>query len=135
MLEVTAGVVERTAGCPAPQCRRPSLSFSRARGHLVPLLLNYRPSLLLRPHTPQGGSYVQGDCGAVENIASAHHYSRNVTYAAAVALNAGTDVDCGNGLPAQLELAIKMGLTTESQLDASLTRTYTLQVGMGGGGC
>ena len=75
-----------------------------------------------------GGSYVQGDCGAIENIASAHHYAANTTFAAAVALNAGADVDCGNGLPGQLGQAIAMGLTTEMELDASLTRTYTMQM-------
>ena len=75
-----------------------------------------------------GGSYVQGDCGAIENIASQHHYAANTTFAAAVALNAGADVDCGNGFPGQLGNAVAMGLTTEQELDASLTRTYTLQM-------
>ena len=75
-----------------------------------------------------GGSYVQGDCGAIENIASAHHYAVNTTFAAALALDAGADVDCGNGFPGQLGLALELGLTTEQELDASLTRTYTLQM-------
>ena len=74
----------------------------------------------------KGGSYVQSDCGAIENIAKTFHYASNATFAAAVALNAGTDVDCGSAFPQQLALAIEMGLTTESTLDASLTRTYTL---------
>ena len=76
------------------------------------------------PHTP---FHYPSDCGAIENIASQFHYAANKTYAAAVALNAGTDVDCGDGFPSQLALAIEMGLTTEDTLDASLTRTYTLQ--------
>ena len=75
----------------------------------------------------QGGSYVQGDCGAMENLYRTYHYAANLTYAAAVALNAGGDVDCGNALPGYLAQAIALGLTTESALDASLTRTYTLQ--------
>ena len=57
-----------------------------------------------------GGSYVQGDCGAIENIASAHHYAVNTTFAAALALDAGADVDCGNGFPGQLGLALELGL-------------------------
>ena len=74
-----------------------------------------------------GGSYVQSDCGAIDLMVQ-YGYAANMTYAAAYALNAGTDVDCwGNSLPGQLALAIQMGLTTEAQLDASLTRTYTLQ--------
>ena len=81
-----------------------------------------RAALHLLPHSPQG------DCGAIENIAGAHHYAVNNTYGAAIALNAGTDVDCGNGFTPNLAHAIKMGLTTESELDASLVRTYTLQM-------
>jgi xylan 1,4-beta-xylosidase len=75
----------------------------------------------------EGGSYVQGDCGAIENIASQHHYAANKTFAAAVALNAGTDVDCGSAFPGELGTAIELGLVNEQDLDASLTRTYTLQ--------
>jgi hypothetical protein len=75
-----------------------------------------------------GGSYVQGDCGAIENIASAHHYASNTTFAAAMALDAGADVDCGRGFPGQLGLALELGLTTEQELDASLARTYTMQM-------
>ena len=74
-----------------------------------------------------GGSYVQGDCGAITNIASQHHYAANETFAAAVALNAGADIDCGGTFPGQIGLAIDIGATTEQTLDASLTRTYTLQ--------
>jgi beta-glucosidase-like glycosyl hydrolase len=74
----------------------------------------------------RGGSYVQSDCGAVENIARTYHYAANATFAAAIALNAGTDVDCGDAFPDELARAIAMGLTTESTLDASLTRTLTL---------
>ena len=73
------------------------------------------------------GSYVQSDCGAIENAYKPNGYAKNLTYAAAFALNAGTDVDCGTSFPEQLNLAISLGLTTEATLDASLMRTYTLQ--------
>lgn len=76
----------------------------------------------------EGGSYVQGDCGAIENIASQHHYAANKTFAAAVALNAGTDIDCGSAFPGELGTAVKLGLVSEQDLDASLARTYTLQM-------
>jgi len=74
-----------------------------------------------------GGAYVQGDCGAMENLYKTYHYAANMTYAAAIALNAGGDVDCGSALPGNLVEAVQLGLTTEATLDASLTRTYTLQ--------
>lgn len=75
-----------------------------------------------------GGSYVQGDCGAIENIYSRHHYVGSMPAAAATALNAGADVDCGSGFPNNLMPALLLNLTTEAVLDESLTRTYTLQM-------
>jgi len=74
---------------------------------------------------------VQGDCGAIELIWANHHYAANRTYAAAVALDAGADVDCGIAFAGELGLALQMGLTTVSQLDASLTRTYITQMLVG----
>ena len=75
-----------------------------------------------------GGSYVQSDCGAIEAIYSSHHYVKTEVEAVAVALNAGVDVDCGDGYTTMLGAAITEGYTTESVLDASLTRTYILQM-------
>lgn len=75
----------------------------------------------------QGGAYVQGDCGAMENLYRTYRYAQNMTHAAAIALNAGGDKDCGSALPGNLLEAIELGYTTEATLDASLTRTYTLQ--------
>lgn len=53
----------------------------------------------------QGGSYVQGDCGAVDNIYSQHHYVSSYPEAAALALNAGTDIDCGSTFPTYLNVS------------------------------
>jgi beta-glucosidase-like glycosyl hydrolase len=77
------------------------------------------------------GSYIQGDCGAVDFIYSAHHYADNDTQAAAIALNAGTDIDCGDTFTGSLADAIAAGMTTEATLDASLTRTFTLHFAAG----
>jgi len=73
------------------------------------------------------GSYVQGDCGAIEFIADQHGYAANFSQAAAMALNAGTDIDCGSIYPQYLPDAIASGMTTEAALDASLRRTFYLQ--------
>ena len=57
-----------------------------------------------------------------------HSYVENLTLAAAVALNSGVDMECFGGFDGSLEDAIKMNFTNTSVLDASLRRTYTLQV-------
>jgi beta-D-xylosidase 4 len=75
----------------------------------------------------RNGSYIQADCGAIEYISSAHHVAPNTTDAAAMALNSGTDIDCGSTYQSELISAITNGLTNVTMLDASLRRTFTLQ--------
>jgi beta-D-xylosidase 4 len=77
------------------------------------------------------GSYIQADCGAIEFIYDQHHYVDSYEEAVAVALNAGTDIDCGTTYPTYLGAAIAAGLTNESVLDASLKRTMYLHFMVG----
>jgi len=69
--------------------------------------------------------------GAIDFIYSQHHYVNSYPEAVALALNAGTDIDCGTTYPQYLGDAIAAGLTNESMLDASLRRTLTLQFDFG----
>ena len=46
------------------------------------------------------GGYVVGDCGAVEDIFAGHHAAPSREAAAAAALRAGTDLDCGSAYAA-----------------------------------
>ncbi len=46
------------------------------------------------------GGYVVGDCGAVDDIFAAHHAAPSPEAAAAMALRAGTDLDCGRAYAA-----------------------------------
>ena len=39
--------------------------------------------------------YVVSDCGAVADVYTGHHYSVDMPHAAAAALKAGTDLECG----------------------------------------
>lgn len=70
------------------------------------------------------------DCDAVGNIYGSHHYTFSIAAAAAVSLNAGTDLDCGSTY-SSLTSALLYNLTTEATLDRSLNRLYSslLQVG------
>ena len=64
-------------------------------------------------------------------MASATHWTKNDTYSAAYALNAGMDLNSNIILPTQLRLAIELGLTNETILDASLARTLTWRFRVG----
>ena len=68
-------------------------------------------------------NYVVSDCDAVQNIYDSHHFTDSVEAAAAVALNAGTDLDC-YGAYRNLGVAVTANMTTESAMDRSLTRLY-----------
>jgi beta-glucosidase-like glycosyl hydrolase len=69
--------------------------------------------------------YVESDCSAVKSIYDKFHYASSYAAAAAAALNAGTDMNCGGTYPAHLGEAIAQGLTTEATLDVSLGRHFT----------
>ena len=71
-------------------------------------------------------NYVVGDCGAVSYIANEHNFTDTMEGAAAVALNAGTDLDCGFGQGfTSLNTSLAKGFTTIAKVDQALTRLYT----------
>ncbi|KAF9771392.1 hypothetical protein IL306_010974, partial [Fusarium sp. DS 682] len=72
--------------------------------------------------------YVTGDCDAVNNIWDSHKFVGSAAEAAAVAINAGTDSDCGyNGFAynPNLVTAVDKKWTTEATMDQALSRLYT----------
>lgn len=68
--------------------------------------------------------WVTSDCDAVDNIIHGHNFTATVPEAAAVALKAGTDVDCGNTYAAQLPAALNQSLIAVTDLQRALTRQY-----------
>lgn len=80
------------------------------------------------------------DCDAVNNVFNAsswndpkygHNYTSTPEEAVAVALNAGTDLDCGSFYPTFLGTAYEQGLYNISTLDRSLIRRYASLVNLG----
>jgi len=74
--------------------------------------------------------YVVSDCDAVGDIAAFHHYKPDDVQAAAAALRAGTDLDCGHTY-ASLAAAVRKGELAESTLDTSLVRLFTARYRLG----
>ncbi len=74
--------------------------------------------------------YVVGDCGAVDDIFASHHAAPSPEAAAAMALRAGTDLDCGRAYAA-LGLALARRLVTEAELDRTLVRLFTARFRLG----
>jgi beta-D-xylosidase 4 len=69
-------------------------------------------------------NYVTGDCGAVGDIFDYHNFTESYADAAAVALNAGTDTDCGNTY-IHLNESLAANSTTIARVDQALTRLYS----------
>ncbi len=94
----------------------------------VPLLTDY-----LRRSWGFNG-YVVSDCGAVNDVATGHHYAPDAVHAGAVSLQAGTDIECGWGAGqpfARLAEAVKQGLVTEAQIDTALKRLFSARFRLG----
>jgi beta-glucosidase len=74
--------------------------------------------------------YVVSDCDAVGDISAYHHYAADKAHAAAAALKAGVDLDCGNTYGA-LQQSLDQHLVTEATLNLSLHRLFLARVRLG----
>ncbi|HXJ23650.1 MAG TPA: glycoside hydrolase family 3 C-terminal domain-containing protein [Polyangia bacterium] len=74
--------------------------------------------------------YVVGDCGAIGDIFGGHHTAATREQAAADALRAGTDLDCGHDYRALRE-ALARGLVAEADLDRALVRLFSARIRLG----
>ncbi|MEW9572717.1 glycoside hydrolase family 3 C-terminal domain-containing protein [Rhodanobacter sp. Si-c] len=74
--------------------------------------------------------YVVSDCDAVGDIAAFHHYKPDDEQAAAAALRAGTDLDCGHTY-ASVAKAVRQGDLAGSVLDASLVCLFAARYRLG----
>jgi beta-glucosidase len=78
--------------------------------------------------------YVVSDCGAVADVFSGHHYSADMAHAAAAAVRAGTDLECGyktwQAFPSLID-AVHQGLIKEAELDNALRRLFRARFKLG----
>jgi len=94
-------------------------------------------SMLLRDHLRNAwhfDGYVVSDCAAVADIFSGHHFAPDMPHAAADAVKAGTDLECGfrdgQAFPSLVD-AVHQQLITEADLDQSLRRLFRLRFELG----
>jgi beta-glucosidase len=74
--------------------------------------------------------YVVSDCGAVGDIFRGHHTVDSMAAAAARAVKAGTDLDCGNEYSALIP-ALEQKLIAEADIDAAVRRLLTARFRLG----
>lgn len=76
--------------------------------------------------------YVTSDCGGINHFYKTHKTHANKEIASADAVLHGTDCECANdGAYSGLELAVKQGLITESQIDISVRRLFQTRLRLG----
>jgi beta-glucosidase len=94
-------------------------------------------AMLLRDHLRTAwkfDGYVVSDCAAVADIFTGHHYTPDLAHAAADALKAGTDLECGfaqgQAFPSLVD-AVHQGLIQESDIDTALRRLFRARFKLG----
>ncbi len=75
--------------------------------------------------------HVVSDCGAVSNFHNDHGVTKTPAESAAMAMNNGCDLNCGNMFQ-YLHQAISRGLVDEKRLDEAVVNLYTTRMKLGG---
>jgi beta-glucosidase len=68
--------------------------------------------------------YIVSDCGAIGDVAGGHRFAPDMAHAAALSVQAGTDLSCGKEYSA-LTAAVSQGLITKPEIDAAVKRLFT----------
>jgi len=90
------------------------------------------PTLLERILRQEWGfdGYVVSDCGAIHDIYAQHQVVATAEEAAALAVKAGCDLECGGAYYALLE-AVKKGLISEEVIDQAVRRLFLARFRLG----
>ncbi len=75
--------------------------------------------------------YVTSDCDAVYNIFNPHHYAATLYQAAAMAIQAGCDLNCGGTMCGHLGQAVKKQMVSEADISRAVTRLFAVRVLLG----
>ena len=74
--------------------------------------------------------YVVSDCGAIDDLVSGHRIVETAEEAAALAVEAGCDLNCGCTYKA-LAAAVQRGLVSEADLDRAVCRLFEARIRLG----
>jgi beta-glucosidase len=94
-------------------------------------------TMLLRDHLRDAwhfDGYVVSDCAAIADVNTGHHFAPDMAHAAADALKAGTDLECGFGTGqayASLADAVHQNLVTEADVDTAVRRLFSARFELG----
>ena len=77
--------------------------------------------------------FVVSDCGAIMDVTNGHHNAPDITHAAAISLEAGTDLSCSIWAPGfnTLADAVKQHIVSEDLVTKAAERLYTARFKLG----
>jgi beta-glucosidase len=75
--------------------------------------------------------YVTSDCWAIDDFFKYHKTHKDSITSAVDGVMHGTDIECGTSVYYTLVNAVKQGLITETQIDVSLRRLFTIRYRLG----
>ncbi|GMI74693.1 ARABIDOPSIS THALIANA BETA-D-XYLOSIDASE 4, beta-D-xylosidase 4 [Hibiscus trionum] len=75
--------------------------------------------------------YIVSDCDSVDVFYNNQHYTKTPEEAAAKAILAGLDLNCGSFLGQHTEAAVKAGLLNESAIDKAITNNFATLMRLG----
>ena len=74
--------------------------------------------------------YVVSDCGAINDIHVNHKYTKDAAESAALAVNSGCQLNCGNAFKA-LQVAFNRGLVSEETITAAVEKLFEARFRLG----
>lgn len=75
--------------------------------------------------------YVVSDCWAIQDIVSGHGYASSNLDASRLAMEAGTDLNCGERYQADLVEGVRQGVVSEAEVDQAVTRLFLARFKLG----
>ncbi|KAJ8426315.1 hypothetical protein Cgig2_011986 [Carnegiea gigantea] len=75
--------------------------------------------------------YIVTDCDSIDVLYNSQHYTKTPEEAAAKAILAGVDLNCGSFLSQHTEAAVKSGLLKESDVDKAISNNFATLMRLG----
>jgi beta-glucosidase len=75
--------------------------------------------------------FTVSDCGAIDDIFAGHRFVATGEEASALAVKAGTDINCGGTYQSSLKRALAKGLLSEADIDRALFRAFRARFRLG----
>lgn len=75
--------------------------------------------------------YIVSDCDSLDVMFNSQHYTKTPEETAALAVNSGLDLNCGNFLSSNAQTAVTRGLLNETTIDKAISNNFATMMRLG----